>query len=427
MRILHYQCTSGLSGDMNLGAMIDLGVDPESLQQELRKLGVEGWSLEFVDDERSGITGTRCTVVLESEQLAGGNSSGDEGDHGHGHHHPPHDHGHGHHHHDHSHGRTYKEIRELIEQSSLSARAKRDALAVFQVLAVAEGDVHGKDPEDVHFHEVGAVDSIIDMVGAAICWDLLGIDAVTYSVLELGGGHVHCAHGTMPVPAPATARLVEGMRVSLGGTNKEATTPTGAALLKGMGARFAKGTQGAVINVGTGIGQRIDPNLPNAVQVMLVASDSPGDMERDEVWEIAVNLDDMSPEKIAFLTDKLMDAGALDVWQTPVTFKKGRSGVVVSSMVPASLREAARDLIFKHSTTLGLRERKWDRQKLERTIEEVETEYGSVRIKVARSNGTVVRIKPEFDDCQRCAENHQVTLETIESAAQAAYITHTNG
>ncbi|MGE9295784.1 MAG: LarC family nickel insertion protein, partial [Puniceicoccales bacterium] len=364
MRTLYYQCPAGISGDMNLGAMVALGADPVQLERELRKLPLDGWELRFEADARGGVTGMRCDVVLEHE-------------HSNGHHHH-HEHGHehahgvdcdgdghgdgsvGHHHHDSDEGghehhhRTFSDIRAMIEDSALSAKVKADAVAVFAALAKAEGAVHGMPPEQVHFHEVGAVDSIVDIVGAAICWELLGVERVVCGALELGGGTVQCAHGRMPVPAPATARLIEGLPVSLGATNKEATTPTGAALLVGKKAKFGEAVTGKAIATGVGVGQRDDPRLANVVYVSLIEQVADAQLS-DAVWELAANLDDMTAEAVAFLCDQLLERGALDVWQTGATFKKGRAGVVVHVLVEADKREAVEDVFFAHSTTLGVR------------------------------------------------------------------------
>ncbi|WP_309399001.1 nickel pincer cofactor biosynthesis protein LarC [Cerasicoccus maritimus] len=431
MRTLFYQCPAGISGDMNLGAMVALGVDPTVLETELRKLGLDGWQLKFTPDERGGVTGIRCDVILEDDRSqahdhshehvhAHAHSHSHAHDDGHHHHHEhehthshSHDHDHGHHHH-----RTFREIREMINASTLSDKVKADAIAVFEALAIAEGGVHGKPPEEVHFHEVGAVDSIVDMVGAAICWDLLGVDQLACGMLELGGGTVMCAHGRMPVPAPATARLVTGLPVTLGGTNKEATTPTGAALLVGKGAKFGEAIAGTQTAVGVGVGQRNDPNLANVVYAAIIDTETPAAKAEDEaaadpqdvVFELAVNLDDMTGEAIAFLCEQLLEAGAVDVWQTQATFKKGRVGVIVYALASAEVVAEVEDAFFAHSSTLGVRRREWQRTILERQLFEVETQWGPVRVKQAMRGGEVVRLKPEYDDCARIAREQGLSI-----------------
>ncbi|MEM9227373.1 MAG: nickel pincer cofactor biosynthesis protein LarC [Verrucomicrobiota bacterium] len=395
MRVLAYQCPAGISGDMNLGAMIDLGVEVDELICELQKLGLEGWTVKSSRDLRGGISGTRCDVIVEKE-----------------HHHHAHDHGHDHGH-EHTHGRTYRDICTMIEESSLHESVKADALAIFHALAVAEGKVHAKPIEDVHFHEVGAVDSIVDIVGAAICWDLLGVDSITCGVLELGGGTVDCAHGRMPVPAPATANLLAGTPVAQGATDKEATTPTGAALLIGKGASFNQPLQGSVVKSGIGIGQRDDPHLANVLYASLLDTHTATDTEHDQVTELVTNLDDMRPEAVAFLIDKLLEAGALDAWQTAATFKKGRLGACVHALVEPEKRAALEAVFFQHSTTLGLRTRSWERSKLPRETQEVMTPLGKVRVKEATYQGQVVRQKPEHDDLVALADEHGMSLSEV--------------
>lgn len=398
MLILLYSCPAGISGDMNLGAMIDLGVDPALLEQELMKLPLKGWSVQVEKDHRNGISGTRCTVLLNNTT------------HSHEHNHSTHGHHHAH--------RTFANIREIIQESSLSKTVKADALTCFRVLAEAEANVHGIDPEQVHFHEVGAVDSIIDIVGAAICWEILGVDSLAYSSLELGGGIVDCAHGRMPVPAPATARLLEGMSTTLGATDKEATTPTGAALLKGKSAFLAKNIGGKLLRNGIGIGQRQDPHIANALYVSLIETkdtDAEMALETETVFEISVNLDDMTAEAKAFLRDQMFAKGALDVWEIAAQFKKSRTGSIISALVKAPELEAVRNVLFEHSSTLGIRHREWERHILERDTVQMETPWGLVRVKQAKHKGRLLRQKPDFDDCARIALDKGISLAEVEA------------
>ncbi len=403
MSTLLYQCPAGISGDMNLGAMIALGLKPEAIEAELRKLPYSGWSLHFETDIRQGITGTRCDVILrQNSTQAHSNLMVDV-----------HAHGHSHAHHEH---RGFSEIRKAIESSELSARVKADAVACFRVLAEAEGAVHGIAPAEVHFHEVGAIDSIIDMVGAAICWDLLGVDRIVCSTLEVGGGTVKCAHGIMPVPAPATARLLKGTPFTAGATDKETTTPTGAALLIGKHAEFGGKTSGAQIQTGIGIGQREDPNIANAVYVSLIDESKPGNhYEQDEVVELATNIDDMSAEAISYLCEQLLAAGAVDVWQIPATFKKGRLGCVVHTLAPSDSVSQVEATFFKHSRTLGVRRQDWKRSKLSRELLTLETPWGPVHVKKAGDPNTLTRYKFEYEDCRRIARAENQSLEWVEA------------
>lgn len=390
---------------MNLAAMIALGVDPEALRAELQKLPYDGWTIDFADDERSGICGTRCDVRERHSHH----------DHGHPHHdhsHDRHDHAHHHHH------RTFAEIRDAILASELKESVQSDAIKCFRVLAEAEGKVHGIDAEQVHFHEVGAIDSIIDMVGAAICWDLLGVDRIAYTQLELGGGTVQCAHGVMPVPAPATARLLEGMVVTTGATNKETTTPTGAALLVGKSAEYQPKLQGNLLKIGTGIGQRNDPNLPNAVHVALIEEEHSGQptvyLEQDQVWELAANLDDMTPESTGHLSDELRKAGALDVWQSPAYFKKGRSGTVIHALCSPERLQTIESAFFLHSRSLGVRRQLWQRSKLRRELHTFKSTLGEVQLKIATKPDGRRMIKAEYDDCARISSEHGLSIHQVE-------------
>ena len=387
---------------MNLGAMVALGACPKALEAELRKLPYDGWSLHFEKDIRSGISGLRCDVVLE---------------HSHTHHH--HDHEHDHDHgssaeESHFHHRTFKEIRQAIESSTLSTRVKTDAIACFRVLAEAEGSVHGIDPENVHFHEVGAIDSIIDMVGAAICWELLDVDRIVCSTLEVGGGTVKCAHGIMPVPAPATAQILNGVPITAGGTNKETTTPTGAALLVGKACQFGATTDGLQIKSARGIGQRNDLKLANAVYVSLINENHPAQLEQDNVVELAINLDDMTGEAIGFLITQLENSPALEVWQTNAQFKKNRPASIVHALVDTTQANQVESIFFKHSSTLGVRRKLWQRNKLPRERIEFSSSLGTVRIKRATLPDGTTRCKAEYDDCARIAQAKGQSIEQIQ-------------
>jgi pyridinium-3,5-bisthiocarboxylic acid mononucleotide nickel chelatase len=433
MKTLLYQCPSGISGDMNLGAMVALGVDPAALENELRKLPYTGWSLRFETDSRAGISGIRCDVVLDEE--------GEDHDHNHpAHEHHPHTHEHhrhGHQHphhgdlhtheHDHAHHahRGFAEIREAIQRSDLSPRVKTDAVACFTALAEAEGAVHGIDPEAVQFHEVGAIDSIVDMVGAAVCWELLGVDRLVCSVLEVGGGTVQCAHGRMPVPAPATARLLQGLPYRAGGTPYEATTPTGAALLVGKKCEFLAPTEGRQLRTGIGIGQRNPPSIANVVYVSLIeeaaAPEGGEGLQRDEVFELAANIDDMTGEAIGFLGARLREAGALDVWQTPAYFKNDRPGCVVHALVEKENFERLETAFLLHSRTLGVRRQTWRRGKLQREIQNLNTKWGVVRVKVASGPDGLSRHKFEYQDCARIAAETGQSLAAVEAELEKLF------
>lgn len=397
---LHYNCFAGLCGDMNLGAMVDLGVSPDLLTKELEKLNIHGWHITCKKDIRKGISGTNVTVNLKDN---------DHHSHSHSLEKKKHEH---HHHHDNS--RNFSQIKDLINQSSLSQRVKNNSIAIFQVLADAEGKVHNKPSDEVHFHEVGALDSIIDIVGAAICYELLEIDTVTASTIELGGGTVKCAHGIMPVPAPATAEILLAVPTSQGADNKECTTPTGAAILKTVVSEYNPKMSGIALKTGYGIGQRDSENISNSVQVILFDSkDQTSDIISENLCEITATMDDITAEKISYLTEKLFESEALDVWQYPVFMKKNRSGVEVTALCKPEKKEHIINCFFINSTTIGVRENSINRHSLKREIVEIETKYGKIRIKKAFLNNKEISSKPEFEDVKKAAQTYNVSLEEI--------------
>lgn len=321
MKVLYYDCFSGISGDMNLGAMIDLGVDPDFLISELQKLPVSGYRIKVTKALKRGIQGTRVEVLLDSDTTSPKSEKNIP-------------------HHfkmttetlshqpsilqtDHSH-RNYKNIRSIIENSSLNQNVKQLSLAMFQKVAEAEGKIHGKPMDEVHFHEVGAIDSIVDIVGAAICIDLLKPDKIMSSPPQLGGGFVKCAHGTFPVPAPATAEILKGIPTRLGGVNEETTTPTGAAILSTLCQSFSDHPEFKILKIAYGIGYK-DFEIPNVLRVILAEDNvSNGDWLVDDSSLIECNIDDMSSERFDFVMEKLFILGAEDVFFEPILMKKNR-------------------------------------------------------------------------------------------------------
>lgn len=379
MRILHYDCQAGISGDMNLAALIDLGVDETILRAELEKLGLSHWSWEVHKTMKTGLSGTLLNVHEE-------------------HHH---EHSHAEHHHEHRH---YADIVKLIQDSSLAESVQERAIAIFRVLAEAEAEVHGKTVDEVHFHEVGALDSIVDIVGAAIAIDLLKPDRITASRLELGGGSIRCAHGVLPVPAPATALLVKDMPVRLGGTNHEATTPTGAAILATLVDEFEPVLSATVKSVGIGLGHRESMEMPNILRVMLLESSE--ELQAPSMCELSCNIDDMTAEQLSYFTEQLFLAGACDVWQTPIVMKKGRLATMISALCTPQSLEALRNCFFTQSSTLGFRESSIRRPQLERQSHECETSRGTVHVKKAFLQGSLLKEKVEFEDRARIAHAH---------------------
>jgi pyridinium-3,5-bisthiocarboxylic acid mononucleotide nickel chelatase len=383
MKILYYDCFAGISGDMNLGAMIDLGVDPEFLIAELQKLNIEGFHLEIQKDIRRGISGTKATVVIENPE----NEK----------------------------HRHLRHVEELINQSSLSPEVKSLSLKIFDLIAVAEGKVHDISKERVHFHEVGALDSIADIVGAAICLDYLKVDKVMSSPIQLGGGMVKCAHGIMPVPAPATALIVQNVPVKTGLVQHEATTPTGAAILVATVDEFTDQIDFKIQKTAYGIGQRDVSEVPNVLRVYLSESEETPDNTRlEEAWMLECNIDDMNPEWYDHLFGKLLDAGASDVFLTPIIMKKSRPANTLSVLCKKSSVPEMKAIIFNNSTTIGLREYPVTKTVLERQEKEIETELGKVRVKCSYFQGKEIRFKPEFEDLKKLAIQHGLSLNEVE-------------
>jgi uncharacterized protein (TIGR00299 family) protein len=387
-RILYYDCFAGISGDMNLGALVDLGVDPVYLEKELAKLRLEGFRLEVLPDSRQGIHGTRVTVIIE---------------------HP-----------ENEKHRHLREIEELINDSTFSEAIKKQSLAIFDRVAEAEAKIHQISRQKVHFHEVGALDSIADIVGAAICLEYLGVEEVHSAPVQLGGGMVKCAHGTMPVPAPATAEILKGIPVRSGLVDHEATTPTGAAILAATVDRFSSEMEMSVEKTGYGIGQR-DGAVPNVLRVYLAhlgtreeGTDQPiQDVLEEEAVMLECNMDDMNPEWYSHVTSLLFDAGASDVFLTPIVMKKSRPAHIFSILCAAGRVERMKEILFSETTTIGVREYRVRKSMLRREVVTVDTKFGQVPVKRSYFRGKVVNDKPEFDICRQLAQKHNISLEEI--------------
>ena len=390
MNILYYDCFSGISGDMNLAAMIDLGVNPDFLKKELSKLGIDHeFTLEISQDARKGIHGTRVDVLLTE------------------HHHPHPGH---HHHHDH---RNLRDIEKIIHASGLSESVRKTALAIFRRVAEAEAKIHGRGVYEVHFHEVGAIDSIVDIVGAAICFHALDINEVWCSPIELGGGFVKCAHGMMPVPAPATVEILRGCPTTRGAVMKETATPTGAAIAGALTNRFTPSPAMTVHRTGYGIGHR-DTDIPNVLRVHLATTEDSGStLKTVPARLLQCNIDDMTGETLGAALDILMKEGAMDVHFTPIVMKKNRPATTVSLLCGAKEEERFKRLLFLHTTTLGIKSISIDKTVLDTDFEPLETPLGIVTMKNAILEGRVIRSKPELEDCRRLAEKHGLSLSEV--------------
>ena len=443
-KTLHYDCFSGISGDMILSSFLDLGLPLAHLEKELQKLSLSGYSLQVQRAQKCGIFGTQLKVLLEEDETHHTHKHTHETEsehthwHDHKHTHEPepkpgsvHDQAHHHHahsheelttHHSHTHEsptghehRSFAEIQTLIKKSSLSSFVKKNALKIFQVLAEVEGKVHGKSPEEVHFHEVGALDSLIDIVGACIGLEYFDCPRLTASTVELGSGLVRCAHGVMPVPAPATALLAYHFPSTQGGTDHEATTPTGAAFLVALADEFNPKLSGQLLGVGMGIGERDSAQRPNLLRLSLYAApkQKPAHPLVSTYKEISANIDDMSPEHLAFLQELLLSEGAKDAWQSPIVMKKGRLGTLLSALVEPALAEKIRSLFFKHSSTLGLREREVSRYELPRKQKMIQSPWGPISVKTAQIDDNESKSKAEFEELKTLALQQGLSLQQI--------------
>ena len=408
MKILYYDCFSGISGDMNLGALLDLGVSHETLISGLQKLNTGGWRLEITRDQRHGIYGTKVTVVTDdNHDHDHDHGAGPDPNHSHEHSHSQ-EHGHSHEHlhtHEHEHhheNRNLADIEKIITGSGLTPEVKELSMKIFRKIAEAEAAVHDKPVDEIHFHEVGAIDSIVDIVGAAICLNEIGADRIYVSEIELGSGMVKCQHGLLPVPAPATARIISGFHVHTGGVGFEATTPTGAAIIASIAEPLPPSMKFVIRKSGYGIGHKNNPSRPNLLRVWLATSDSEPE-KGHEAKLVECNVDDMNPEMTEYISGRLFAAGAGDVWFTPVIMKKGRPAFTLSVICEAEQLDAIREILFTESTTIGLRISSFLKETLHREFEEIDTPFGKVTIKKSYYNHKLVSVKPEADRCAAIA------------------------
>ncbi len=427
-RIAYFDCASGASGDMVLGAPVDLGLPLGRLRAELAKLPLTGYRLEARKVDRAGIQATKVDVRIGDEIDVGDvhlHEHGPDDEHGHDH---DHDHDHDDEH-EHAHAnagapdahphRGLGEILRMIEKSGLEAGVKERSSALFHRLGEAEASVHGIDVEDVKFHEVGAVDSIVDVVGAVIGLGWLDVDRFLASPLNVGSGTVKIAHGEYPVPPPATLQLVAGVPV-YGNGRGELLTPTGALLVTAHATGYGPLPALRPEGVGYGAGNRDTPERPNVLR-LIVGDEITGAGEGHRVTVIEAEMDDMSPQLFGPLLDRLLAAGALDAFYTPVQMKKGRPGVLLTVIAERERRTALEELLFAETTTLGVRWQEWDRTVLERESVAVETEFGAIAVKIARRQGRVYNVQPEFDDCLARAQVAGRPVKEVWAAALSAY------
>lgn len=380
-RIAYFDCYSGISGDMILGALVDLGVDLAKIRGQLRALDLKGYRITKKSVKRGLISGTKVNVAVDEPKK-----------------------GHSHH------GRHYSEIKKMIQNSSLSATVKSAAVAVFHKIAKAEAKIHRTTVGKVHFHEVGAIDSIVDIVGGIVGLELLQVDRIYSSPLNLGEGVVECDHGILPVPAPATLRLLQGIPCFSTGIQHELTTPTGAAMIGYLAQEFRSLPQMTVLGSGYGAGDHIIDSTPNMLRIVLGESEESGGAR---MIVVETNIDDMNPEFYDHVMESLFQAGAADVFFTPIIMKKNRPAVKVSVLVEEGGQDEISRILFFETSTFGIRSYAVDRVTLERHIKKVKSPYGRVKVKVGILDGAVVQVAPEYDECKKIAKREKIPIKKV--------------
>ena len=395
---------------MFLGALIDAGVAPEIFEQAVKALNV-GARLEISRVNRSGITATKVDVIThggkDAPRVARTTTSNQHG-------HPN----------QHHHGRGLIEIRDIIHKAVLTESAKPTAIAIFERLGAAEAKIHNIPIDQIHFHEVGAVDALVDVICAVVGAEALGADEIICSPLNVGGGTVTCAHGTFPVPAPAVVELLTGVPVYSSGLQAELVTPTGAAIVRTLATRFASFPDMTIERAGYGAGTRDFPGHANVLRITIgeATSKLAANTSQETISILEANLDDLNPQVFGYVMDRLLEAGALDVFGTPVQMKKNRPGTLLSVLAKADAADKLAQIIFAETTTLGVRRREEKRQVLARKWQTVSTRFGDVRIKIASLNGTVSSYAPEYEDCRRIAAEHRVPLKLVMQEAVQEYL-----
>lgn len=384
MKVAYFDCFAGISGDMILGALIDAGLDIENLKIELSKLGVDGWRISSEKVVKNGISGTKVKVITEEQ---------------------------------HAH-RHLKNIVQIIDDSSLDDTIKNDSKAIFERLAEVEAKIHNTTPDKIHFHEVGALDAIIDIVGAVAGITLLGIEKIYSSKIHVGTGFVDCAHGKIPLPAPATVELLKGIPIYSTGIENELTTPTGAAIISSLAEQFGANPSFQILSTGYGAGSR-DLNIPNMLRLMIGEIVENG-FDSDVATLIETNIDDMNPEFFDYVIERVFKAGALDAYITPIFMKKNRPGSMLSVLCPSDKQDNILEIIFTETTTLGVRIQRVERKKLQREIKTAKTKYGDIRVKIGFLDNRVKSIMPEYDDCKTIAEKLNIPIREIYEEARTS-------
>jgi uncharacterized protein (TIGR00299 family) protein len=392
MKIAYFDCFSGISGDMTLGALVDAGCNLAEMEAHLRRLPVSGWKISSEKVVRRGFRATQVKVESSDPQRH----------------------------------RSLSDILQLIERAGLPLPIAERAARIFRRLGEAEALVHGMPIEKVHFHEVGAVDAIVDIVGAATGFEQLGVEEFFCSALNVGGGRVDTQHGNLPVPAPATAELLRGAPTYSNGIQRELVTPTGAAIVATMASQFGPQPAMTVAAIGLGAGSAELAEQPNVLRLFIGETAArgadatlSGPVLDEDIIVLEANLDDMSPQVYGYFAERALEAGALDVFSIPVQMKKNRPGQLVMVLCKPADREKLSDLLFRETTTLGVRQSNVKRRTLRRESIAVETSFGSIRMKIARLNGQILNVAPEYEDCQKVAAERGVPLKQV--LAEAAF------
>ena len=416
MKTLYLECNMGAAGDMLTAALLELTEDRQAFVDQMNALSLPGVRVCAEPAVKCGITGTHMKVTVNGMEEEAGDDHHHGHDHDHDHHHHEHEHGHDHHdhHHDHEHDHHHThhhasvgEINVLIDSLPVSDRVKADAKAVYALIAEAESKVHGRPVTEIHFHEVGTMDAVADVIGVCLLMEQLAPEQVIASPVHTGSGHVHCAHGILPVPAPATALILEGIPSYSAGVKGELCTPTGAALLKHFVSRFGDRPVMSVSAVGYGMGKK-DFDRANCLRAFLGESEG----EREQITKLECNLDDMTGEDIGFATEQLLAAGARDVFTQPVYMKKNRPGILLSVICLPEEAYRLAEVMMKHTTTLGIRRQDMSRYALRRRVETVSTAHGEVRVKRAAGMGAE-RVKPEYEDLAAIAREKGLSLDDV--------------
>jgi len=391
MKTAYFDCFSGISGDMTLGALVSAGVSTGVLRTELAKLNLPGYELRDENVMRSGISATKVHVVIDRRDQV---------------------------------SRHLSDILNIIEGSSLSPAVKEKSIRIFNRMADAEAKVHGMMPDKIHFHEVGAVDAVVDIVGTVIGLEILGITKIIASALNVGSGTVNTSHGLLPIPAPATAELLRGIPFYQSSTQFELTTPTGAAIISTLSSSFGPLPPMKVDHIAYGAGDKDLQGQSNVLRLLI--GDLAANYHDDTSVVIETNIDDMNPQVYDYIIEKLMNRGAYDVYLTPIIMKKGRPGILLTALTDQSKEDSVLDTIFRETTSIGVRILEMNRKKLSREIEEVDTVYGRIRIKISRRGDEILTATPEYEDCRKIADERQVPIKRVIDEAKKSFARSVN-